>query len=61
MSYLFNNTVQGGTTNPFGKEVLLVDDDTVQHTSKIDERYLHTRLPTLLHSHSARMKMTLMN
>ena len=34
MSYIFNNTVQGGTTNPFGKEVLLVDDDTVQHTSK---------------------------
>lgn len=26
--------VEGTTTNPWGKQVLLVDDDTVQHTSK---------------------------
>jgi hypothetical protein len=45
MTYLFNNnqeikndvgnpiSVVGTTTNPWGKQVLTVDDDTVQHTS----------------------------
>jgi hypothetical protein len=34
MSYAFNNKIQGSTTTSFGKTVLSVDDDTVQHTSK---------------------------